>query len=69
MLKKVKIMKNISLTIDGKNVSAEEGMTIIQAANGQVLPSQVSVTMTDLNPMEHAGFAWWKLKKAVGKNL
>jgi len=41
MLKKVKIMKNISLTIDGKNVSAEEGMTIIQAAQraGITIPS------------------------------
>ena len=56
-------MENITLTINGKNISCTSGTSILEAAKQMGLRSLRSVIILILNPLEPVASVWLRMKR------
>lgn len=61
-------MSEILLQIDGKEVKAKAGMTVLEAARSAGIMIPTLCHHEKLEPFGGAGFASWKWRSAVGQS-
>lgn len=58
----------MKITIDGKEIEAKEGQSVLEAALAADIFIPISATIRTLKPREAAACAPWKSKAAAGRS-